>query len=321
VANLQIQFIGWPPFDAPRMSARMVGWTDIAWGGWVARLPSTWRPYAMLARLDRPIGAWLLFLPGLWSILLAGATNQRTAWLVLLFGVGSVVMRGAGCAVNDMWDRDMDRKVTRTAGRPLASGVLRVRQAAWFLLALLSTALLILLQLNGLAQALGVASLALVALYPLAKRVTWWPQAALGVTFGWGAPMGYAAAAGHLDPAALALYAAAFVWILGYDTIYAHQDREDDALIGVRSTARLFAGHTRLFLGACYAATVALLAVSGWLAALSGWFFPALALPAALLIWQVMTIDIDDPAGCSRRFHLNREAGLLVAAAILAGRL
>jgi len=303
------------------MDARMAGWTDIALDGWVARLPSPWRPYAVLARLDRPIGAWLLFLPGLWSILLAGTSHAQTVWLVLLFGVGSVAMRGAGCVVNDMWDRDMDRRVTRTAGRPLASGALRMRQATWFLAALLSISLLILLQLNGLAQALGVGSLALVALYPLAKRVTWWPQAALGATFGWGAPMGYAAAAGTLDPAALALYAAAFAWILGYDTIYAHQDREDDGLIGVRSTARLFAGTTRPFLAACYAAMLGLLALAGALAGLSAWFFAALALPAALLAWQVATLDIDDPAGCLRRFHLNREAGLLVAAAILAGRL
>ena len=250
-----------------------------------------------------------------------GTTNARAAWLILLFGIGSVAMRGAGCIVNDMWDRDMDRLVTRTAGRPLASGALRMRQAALFLVALLSLSLLILLQLNGLAQALGVASLALVALYPLAKRVTWWPQAALGITFGWGAPMGYAAAAGRIDAAALALYAAAFAWILGYDTIYAHQDREDDALIGVRSTARLFAGQTRPFLAACYTATIGLLALSGWLAGLSIWFFIALALPAAVLAWQVATIDIDDPRGCLQRFHVNREAGLLVAVAILAGRL
>jgi len=303
------------------MDAAMVGWTDIAWDGWVARLPSTWRPYAMLARLDRPIGAWLLFLPGLWSILLAAPTNARAAWLILLFGLGSIVMRSAGCVVNDMWDRDMDRLVTRTAGRPLASGALRMRQATRFLAVLLSLGLLILLQLNGLAQALGVGSLALVALYPLAKRITWWPQAALGVTFGWGAPMGYAAAAGYIDAPALPLYAAAFAWILGYDTVYAHQDREDDALIGVRSTARLFAGQTRPFLAICYAATIGLLALSGWLAGLSTWFFLVLTLPAALLAWQAATIDIDDPRGCLRRFKLNREAGLLVAAAILAGRL
>jgi 4-hydroxybenzoate polyprenyltransferase len=297
----------------------MQGWTDIAGTGWVARLPPPARAYAILARLDRPIGAWLLFLPGLWSILLAHVDTGATIRLVLLFAVGSVVMRAAGCVVNDMWDRDMDRQVTRTAGRPLASGALRMRHAALFLAALLAVGLLILLQLNRFAQGLGVLSLLLVALYPLAKRVTWWPQAVLGITFGWGAPMGYAAATGRLDGAAIALYAAAFAWILGYDTIYAHQDREDDALIGVRSTARLFARHTKPFLAACYTATMALLALAGWRAGLSGWFFLALLAPAALLAWQVRTLDVDDPAGCLHRFKLNREAGLLIAAALLAG--
>ena len=275
----------------------------------------------MLARLDRPIGAWLLFLPGLWSILLARMAPAPTLRLLLLFGVGAVVMRGAGCVVNDMWDRDMDRKVTRTAARPLASGALRMRQAAWFLAALLAVGLLILLQLLPLAQALGIASLLLVALYPLAKRVTWWPQAVLGLTFSWAAPMGYAAATGRLDGAALALYAAAFCWILGYDTIYAHQDREDDALVGVRSTARLFARSTKPFLSVCYAGTVVLLAAAGTLAGLEPWFYAGLLLPAALLAWQAATVDVDDPAGCHARFKLNRETGLLVGLAILLGTL
>ncbi len=297
----------------------MHGWTDIAATGWVTRLPPRARAFAVLARFDRLIGAWLLFLPGLWSILLARTTLPETLRLIALFALGSLVMRAAGCVVNDMWDRDMDRQVTRTAARPLASGALRMRQAALFLAVLLAIGLTILLQLGRAAQALGVLSLLLVALYPLAKRVTWWPQAVLGITFGWGAPMGYAAATGRLDPVALALYAAAFAWILGYDTIYAHQDREDDALVGVRSTARLFAASTRPFLAACYAATILLLAAAGWLAALGPWFYPALAAPAALLAWQVATLDIHDPAGCLRRFKLNREAGLLVGLAILAG--
>ncbi len=298
----------------------MAPWTDIRTEGWVARLPGTLRAYAVLARLDRPIGAWLLFLPGLWSILLARAPGWESVRLILLFGVGALVMRGAGCVVNDMWDRDMDRKVTRTAGRPLASGALRMREAAGFLVLLLLLGLLVLLQLGPLAQGLGVLSLVLVALYPLAKRVTWWPQAVLGLTFSWGAPMGYAAAAGRLDGAALVLYAAAFCWILGYDTIYAHQDREDDALVGVRSTARLFARHTKPFLLACYAATVLLLGAAGWVAGLRPPFFAGLLLPAGLLLWQVATIDIDDPAGCLLRFKLNRETGLLVGLAILLGR-
>ena len=299
----------------------MQGWTDIAATGWVARLPPLPRNLALLARFDRPIGAWLLFLPGLWSILLARPPAAEAVRLLLLFGFGSLVMRGAGCAVNDMWDRNMDRLVTRTAGRPLASGALRMRQAALFLAVLLGIGLVILLQLSPLAQVLGVFSLLLVALYPLAKRVTWWPQAVLGITFSWAAPMGWAAATGQLAPAAGALYAAAFAWILGYDTVYAHQDREDDALVGVRSTARLFARSTRPFLAACYAAAVALLALAGWLAGIGPWFYAGLLLPAALLAWQVGTLDVDDPAGCLRRFHLNREVGLLIGGAVLLGTL
>ena len=298
----------------------MTGFTDIETGGWVALLPPGWRPYAVLARMDRPIGSWLLFLPGLWSIAIAGLPAGATVRLLALFGVGAVAMRGAGCVVNDMWDRDMDRKVTRTAARPLASGALRMREAAAFLVVLLAIGLSILLQLNRLAQGLGVASLLLVALYPLAKRVTWWPQAVLGLTFSWAAPMGYAAATGRLDRVGIVLYAAAFCWILGYDTIYAHQDREDDALIGVRSTARLFARRTKPFLAVCYALTVALLGLAGWWAGLGGWFYSGLAMAALLLAWQAWTLDIDDPAGCLRRFKLNRETGLLIGLAILLGR-
>lgn len=293
--------------------------TDIAATGWVARLPSSWLPYLLLARLDRPIGVWLLFLPGLWGILLAGPPAGEAIRLVLLFAIGSLVMRAAGCVVNDLWDRDIDRLVARTAGRPLASGMLRPREALVFLVVLLLAGLTILLQLNHLAQALGAASLLLVALYPLAKRITWWPQLMMGVTFGFGAPLGYAAAAGRLDAAWAVLYGAAILWDLGFDTIYAHQDREDDALVGVRSTARLFGEHTAPFLAACYGGVIALLALAGWLSGAGGWFYPALALPAALLALQVLRLDIDDPALCLRLFRANREAGLAVAAAILAG--
>jgi 4-hydroxybenzoate polyprenyltransferase len=196
-----------------------------------------------------------------------------------------------------------------------------MRHAWAFLAALLAASLLILLQLNVPARLLGVGSLLLVAVYPLAKRVTWWPQAVLGLAFGYGAPMGYAAAAGRLDWAAAALYGAAMLWILGYDTIYAHQDREDDALVGVRSTARLFGQRTRPFLLACYGAMLALLAATGWLAGLGVWFFVALLLPAVLLARQVVRLDIADPALCLRLFQANREVGLAVAAAILLGRL
>lgn len=299
----------------------MQGYTDIQTGGWVARLPAGWRPYVLLMRLDRPIGAWLLFLPGLWAFALAAPSWAEGLRLTLLFGLGAVLMRGAGCVVNDLWDRDLDRRVERTRGRPLASGAVTPRQAALFLLALLLVSLLILLQLNAAAIALGVLSLVPVVLYPLAKRVTDWPQAMLGLTFGWGAPMGHAAATGGVDAVTAALYLAAIVWILGYDTIYAHQDREDDAIVGIRSTALRFGARTRPFLAACYAMTLALLAVTGWLAGLSWPFYVALALPAALLARQVLTLDIRDQAHCLRLFKANREVGLAVALALLAGRL
>ncbi len=295
--------------------------TDIATGGWIARLPPGWVPYVHLVRLDRPIGAWLLFLPGLWSIGLGAADVRSYVWLVSLFGLGAFIMRGAGCVVNDMWDRDMDRKVARTAGRPLAAGTVRMRQALVFLAVLSTAGLLILLQLNRLAQALGVASLLLVVTYPLAKRVTYWPQLMLGFTFGWAAPMGYAAAAGRLDGAGLALYGAAIVWTLGYDTIYAHQDREDDALIGVRSTARLFAERTAGMLAVCYAAALGLLALAGVLGGLGWLYYVALLLPGGLLARQVIRLDIHDPALCLALFKANRDVGLAIGVAVLLGRL
>ena len=306
-------------FHAPY--SPMSGHTDIRSGGWVARLPQAWRPYALLMRLDRPIGSWLLFLPGLWAFAMVAPDWRQGLWLTALFGLGAVLMRGAGCVVNDLWDRDLDRQVERTAGRPLASGALRARHALVFLALVLAAALLILLQLNGAAQLLGVASLVPVVLYPLAKRVTDWPQAVLGVIFSWAAPMGYAAVMGGLDAAALALWAAGFLWILGYDTIYAHQDREDDALVGIRSSALRLGEKTRPFLILCYGLTMGLLALAGWLAGLAPWYLLGLALPGAMLARQVIQLDIADPALCLRLFKANRDVGLAIAAAFLLGRL
>ncbi|MFL5280813.1 MAG: 4-hydroxybenzoate octaprenyltransferase [Rhodopila sp.] len=293
--------------------------TDIVATGWVSRLPRSWLPYLLLARAERPIGTWLLFLPGMWGILLARPPFWDAIRLLALFGIGSLAMRAAGCVVNDLWDRDIDRQVLRTAGRPLASGALRPLQALMFLAVLLLAGLAVLVQLNPLCQRMGVGSLLLVLLYPLAKRFTWWPQLVMGFTFGFGAPMGYAAATGDIDRAWVAIYAAAIFWDLGFDTIYAHQDREDDALVGVRSTARLFGEQTRPFLAVCYMAVIVLLAAAGWLAGLSQWFYPALVLPAALLARQVVELDINDSAGCLKLFRANREVGLAVALAILSG--
>ncbi|MCW8087980.1 4-hydroxybenzoate octaprenyltransferase [Sabulicella glaciei] len=296
------------------------GYTDIRREGWVARLPESWRPYALLMRADRPIGAWLLFLPGLWAIALHARDGWQGLWLTALFFVGAFVMRGAGCVVNDLWDRDIDRKVERTRGRPLAAGLVSPWQALWFLAGLCIVGLLVLLALPRFAWAVGVVSLVPVVLYPLAKRVTDYPQFVLGLTFGWGALLGTAASVEAITPAGWLLYAASIAWILGYDTIYAHQDREDDALVGIRSTALRFGERTRPFLLACYGVTLALLLLAGWVAGLSPLFALAL-LPAAILLWrQAQALDIHDPARCLALFRANREVGLLVALALLIGR-
>ncbi|MBU6448459.1 MAG: 4-hydroxybenzoate octaprenyltransferase [Rhodospirillales bacterium] len=297
----------------------MSGFTDIRHSGWVARLPSRYLPYILLARLDRPIGAWLLFLPGFWAICLTAHGFWAGLWLSLLFALGAVVMRGAGCVVNDLWDRKMDAQVERTRGRPLAAGMVSPFQALLFLAALCAAGLVILLLLNNTARWLGVASLGLVALYPLAKRVTWWPQAFLGLTFGWGALLGYAAARGHLTWPVVPLYLAAILWIIGYDTIYAHQDRADDALLGVKSTARLFGRRTREALCICYGLCFLLLLVAMSAFSLHRWGYWMMLLPAGLMVWQIIRLDIDNPARCLALFKLNREVGLAVALAILVG--
>ncbi|MBU6418279.1 MAG: 4-hydroxybenzoate octaprenyltransferase [Proteobacteria bacterium] len=297
----------------------MSGFTDIRRGGWVARLPEKYLPYILLARLDRPIGAWLLFLPGFWAICLTAHGFWDGLWLTILFAIGAVVMRGAGCVVNDLWDRKMDAQVERTRGRPLAAGTVSPFQALLFLALLCAVGLGILLLLNNTARLLGVVSLVLVALYPLAKRITWWPQVFLGLTFGWGAPLGYAAARGHLTWPVIPLYLAAILWIIGYDTIYAHQDRADDELIGVKSTARLFGHRTREALCLCYGGAILLLLVAMGAFSLHVWGYRLMVVPAALMVWQIIRLDIDNPARCLALFKLNREVGLAVAAAILIG--
>jgi 4-hydroxybenzoate polyprenyltransferase len=299
----------------------MTGWTDIRAQGWVARLPAGLRPYALLGRFDRPIGAWLLLLPGFWAFAIAAPAWREGLVLALLFTIGAFAMRAAGCVVNDLWDRDLDRQVERTRGRPLAAGTVTPLQALVFLAALCLVGLLVLVQLPLAAIQVGLGSLVLIALYPLAKRVTDWPQAVLGLVFSWAAPTGYAAATGGLGWPALALWAAGFFWILGYDTIYAHQDRADDAQVGIRSTALKFGDRSKPFLAACYAATILALALAGWIAGLSWPFLPALLVPAAMLGWQVRTLDIHDPARCLMLFRSNREVGFAIALAFLAGRL
>jgi 4-hydroxybenzoate polyprenyltransferase len=295
--------------------------SDIPKGGWVDRLaPLALRPYARLARLDRPIGTWLLLFPCWWGIALATPV-WPSLWLMAVFALGAIVMRGAGCTYNDIVDRDFDARVARTADRPIPSGAVSVKQAVAFLLAQLLVGLVILLSLSATAIWLGVLSLALVFTYPLMKRVTWWPQFFLGLAFNWGALMGYAAVADALAAPSLVLYAAGILWTLGYDTIYAHQDKEDDALIGVKSSALRLGDRTRPALFAFYIGAAATISVAGWLAQLGWPFYALLAAATAQLLWQAADVKIDDPADCLAKFKSNRLAGWLVLAAIVAGQL
>ena len=284
--------------------------------GLIGALPAPARPYASLIRLDRPIGAWLLFWPGAWAIALAGMAGGPLApagWaLVGWFALGAFAMRSAGCVYNDIVDRDLDRRVERTRLRPLASG--RVSLAgAWVLLAATSLiGLVVLLQLQRTAQLVSLASLALVAAYPFMKRITWWPQAWLGLVFSWAALAGWPAVTGEIARPALLLYAGAVFWVIGYDTIYALQDREDDALVGVKSSARALGRHARAGMAACYALALLLWALALRDVRQEGFALLAL-LPAALhLVWQVATLDPDDGADALAKFRSNRFAGLLV---------
>lgn len=293
--------------------------SDIQETGFIALLPAPWRPYAKLARLDRPIGTWLLLFPCWWGLALAGSLDVG---LYVLFAIGALAMRGAGCTVNDMMDREFDRQVARTALRPLASGEISMMQASLFLAAQCFIGLAVLLALNNTAIALGLASTLLVAVYPLMKRITHWPQFVLGLAFNWGALMGWTAARGTLDWPALLLYCAGILWTLGYDTIYAHQDKDDDTRIGVKSTALRFGAATGRWLGFFYAGTVVLLAAAILAAGGGG----GLALGVGLLagahfLWQLVWLRIDDPSQCLLLFRANRFVGWLVLIPLLLGRL
>jgi 4-hydroxybenzoate polyprenyltransferase len=291
-------------------------------GNWVDRTAPAWsRPYLRLARLDRPIGSWLLLIPCWWSAGLAAIAAREafpSPWHLALFFVGAFAMRGAGCTWNDIVDRDLDGRVERTRSRPIPSGQVSVTQAAAFLVAQALIGLLVLLQFNRFTIGTGIASLGIVAVYPFMKRITYWPQIVLGLAFSWGALMGWAAAFGRLDAAALVLYAGAISWVIGYDTIYAHQDREDDALIGIKSTALLFAGRTKPMLAIFFGLAVVLIGIAGTLAGAGPVFALGLAAFAAHLAWQVARIDIDDPDDCLRLFKSNRDAGLILFAGMLA---
>jgi 4-hydroxybenzoate polyprenyltransferase len=305
---------------------------DAPSGHWVYRfLPRALWPYAQLARWDRPIGWWLLLWPCWWSAALAAVAYARPGdslpsllpdpWHLLFFLLGAIAMRGAGCTYNDIVDFDIDSKVERTRSRPLPSGQVGKRQAWIFLVLQSLVGLAVLLQFNSFAIPLGIASLAVIAVYPFMKRITNWPQFVLGLAFSWGALMGWAAAFADLDPPALLLYAGSVLWVIGYDTIYAHQDKEDDAIVGVRSTARLFGENTKYWLIGLYAG--ALLLFAGAYATAEA-PMPALAglLAAGAHMWrQVRRLDINDPDQCLRLFKSNTVVGWLIFLGLIGGGL
>jgi 4-hydroxybenzoate polyprenyltransferase len=288
-------------------------------GNWVDSFaPPPIRPYLRLARLDRPIGSWLLLLPCWWSVGLAAvhARNAVDVWHLVLFFIGAFAMRGAGCTWNDIVDRDLDARVERTRSRPIPSGQVTIAAAAAFLVLQALIGLAVLLQFNLFTIYVGFASLLVVVIYPFMKRITYWPQIVLGLAFSWGALMGWPATFARLDPPTLLLYAGSIAWVIGYDTIYAHQDREDDALIGIKSTALLFRERTKPMLAVFYALAVALIACAGFSA--GGGLIVALGLVAfaAHLVWQIARLDVDDPVNCLAVFKSNRDAGLILFAAL-----
>jgi len=289
---------------------------------WVDTHAPLWaRPYLRLSRFDRPIGWWLLLLPCWWSAALAAGVAHDLRALpltIVLFLIGAMVMRGAGCTWNDITDRDLDAQVERTRSRPIPSGQVTVKQAAAFLVAQALIGLAVLLQFNLFAILTGIGSLAIVAIYPFMKRITYWPQVVLGLAFSWGALMGFAVILARIDATALVLYAGSIAWVIGYDTIYAHQDTEDDVLIGIKSTALLFGARTQTALTILYGISVALIGIALWLGGSHWLAWLGLAAFAGHLVWQIRTIRIDDSALCLRLFKSNRNAGLLLFAGLVA---
>jgi 4-hydroxybenzoate polyprenyltransferase len=284
--------------------------------GVIGALPRAVRPYASLIRLDRPIGAWLLYWPCAWSAVLAGPRGSEW-WLLLWFALGAFAMRSAGCVWNDVVDRDLDAKVERTRLRPLASGRASLRGAIVLLASMCLIGLFVLLQLDRTAQIAALASLAPVAAYPFMKRITWWPQAWLGLVFSWGALVGWPAVTGRIELPALLLYAGSIFWVIGYDTIYALQDKEDDALVGVKSSALALGPRARLGVAICYVLALAL-----WVAAMrsvrpEGLAIAALAPVALHLFWQAATLRQEDGADALAKFRSNRFAGFLLFLACL----
>ncbi|KAF1761695.1 hypothetical protein GCK72_009951 [Caenorhabditis remanei] len=289
----------------------------------VAASPPNLKPYLQLMRVDKPIGTWLLYWPCTWSIAMATPAGQLPSlYMLTLFGTGAFLMRSAGCVINDLWDKDFDKKVERTKLRPLACGSLTEKQAVGLLAGLLSSSLAILLQLNWFSVAVGASSMALVVGYPLAKRYTYWPQFILGLTFNWGALLGWAALKGDLSSSApFWMYAAALQWTLVYDTIYAHQDKADDIMIGVKSTALRLGEDTKKWLSAFGVGTVASLTACGMASDQTWPYYVALAATTAQLGWQVGTVDIDNGSDCWDKFKSNSWMGIILFSGIVASTL
>lgn len=295
---------------------------DAVPGNWVGRwAPTAVRPYLRLARMDRPIGTWLLLWPCWWSIALASGQNAwPDIWLLALFAAGALVMRGAGCTLNDIADRNFDAAVARTRARPIPSGQVSVPQAAIFMAALAAVSLLILLQFNLFAVKVGVASLLVVGIYPFMKRITYWPQIVLGLAFNWGALLGWAAVKGELSAAPILLYAGGVFWTLGYDTIYAHQDKEDDLLIGLKSTALKLGEKTVPALFLFYGLAALLFAEAGRQVGIGTAWYVALVGLAVHFVWQIGALDIADARNCLKIFKSNTHVGWILFAGALAGQ-
>lgn len=296
--------------DTPVADAEKRHWVDHV-------LVAALRPYARLARFERPIGWWLLLLPGWWSIALAETANGGgvvDVRLITLFLIGAIAMRGAGCTFNDIVDRDFDGKVERTRSRPIPAGAVTVTQAIMFMGLLCLVGLAVLLQLGAAAIYLGIASLVLVAIYPFMKRFTYWPQIFLGLAFNWSALVGWAAVRGQLEAPAIFLYIGGILWTLGYDTIYAHQDKEDDVRIGVKSTALKLGATTPQWLIGFFFGALVLIDIAGWLAGAGLFYHLGVALAALHAVWQLVRLDTDDPENCLSLFRSNRDFGLIVFA-------
>jgi 4-hydroxybenzoate polyprenyltransferase len=315
---------GPPPAEGGRSGDRRCDTadrSDIRRGDWVERfLPAGLRPFARLARLDRPIGTWLLLFPGWWGIALA-ARGWPDPMLMGLFALGALAMRGAGCTLNDIADRHYDAQVVRTRLRPLPSGAVSVPQAVVFLLLQSAIGAAVLLSLNRASIVLGLAVIGLIASYPFMKRITYWPQIFLGLNFNWGALVGWSAVTGRLALPPVLLYLGGIFWTMGYDTIYAHQDKDDDRRIGVKSSALALGSRTRPWLFVFYAAAALLWGAAGRIAGLAAPFWVGLALAMLQLGWQAARVDIDDPTDCLAKFRSNRLTGWLLLAGIVAGHL